>query len=64
MSTPTKAIANHPFDTETTEQPFGKRWGGQTITLNPEDLQALQNGKYIALDVMSEYVVYIKLEND
>jgi hypothetical protein len=31
--------------------------------LTNEDLKELQNGKLIALDVMSEYVVYLTLED-
>jgi len=40
--------------------PFGTRWGGQVIELAPEHLAALQAGQTLALDVQSEYVVFLK----
>lgn len=64
MSTKLKATVNAPFDIETEEKPFGKRWGGQTINLTKEDLTSLQSGKLIALDVMNEYVIYLKLDEN
>jgi hypothetical protein len=54
-------IVEAPCDVELTEQPFGKRWGQQVITLGPEHLAALQSGKLVALDVQGEYVVFVKL---
>lgn len=39
--------------------PFGERWGRQVIKLTPEHLQSLQAGKFLALDVQGEYVVYL-----
>lgn len=41
---------------------FGKRWASQLIRINPEQLMALQEGKYLALDVQEEYVVYLQAE--
>jgi hypothetical protein len=58
----TIAIVDAVFDTEKTEQPFGKRWGGDYFTLTAEHLEALQNGKVIALDIMSEYVAFVRLD--
>jgi hypothetical protein len=56
------AIVDSTFDTEKTEVPFGKRWGGELFRLSAEHLAALQAGKVIALDVMGEYVTFIALE--
>lgn len=54
-------IVDKPFDADGNETPFGPRWGGERFTLTPEHLAALQAGKTIAVDVMSEYVVFLKL---
>lgn len=62
MSGEDMAIVDKPFDPETTEQPFGKRWGGNVFELTPEHLAALQAGKSIALDVMNEYLTFVVLE--
>jgi len=56
------AIVEGAFEPEETEFPFGKRWGGELFRLSPEHLAALQSGKTLALDVMSEYVTFIALE--
>lgn len=56
------AIVDDTFDPEETEQPFGKRWGGELFRLSADHLAALQAGKIIALDVMGEYVTFIALE--
>jgi hypothetical protein len=47
---------------EETEQPFGKRWGGEIMTLTKEHLAALHEGKLVAVDVMNEYVVFLRLQ--
>jgi hypothetical protein len=54
-------IVDQPFDADGNETPFGKRWGGERFTLTPEHLAALQAGKTIAVDVMNEYAVFLKL---
>jgi hypothetical protein len=54
-------IVDQPFDADGNETPFGQRWGGERFTLTPEDLAALQAGKTIAVDVMNEYAVFLKL---
>jgi len=59
---PTLAIVDAPFDVEETDQPFGKRWGGEIMTLSKEHLAALQDGKSVAVDVMNEYVVFLRLQ--
>ena len=56
------AIVDAPFDVEETDQPFGERWGGETMTLTQEHLAALQDGKVVAVDVMNEYVVFLRLQ--
>ncbi len=58
----TLAIVDAPFDVEETEQPFGKRWGGEVMTLTKEHLAALHNGKLVVVDVMNEYVVFLRLQ--
>lgn len=58
----TLAIVDAPFDVEDTDQPFGKRWGGEVMTLTKEHLAALQDGKSVAVDVMNEYVVFLCLQ--
>ena len=57
------AIVAAPCDVEATRQPFGQRWGGQVIALNDGHIQALKDGKFLAEDVQSEYVVFLQLEN-
>jgi hypothetical protein len=54
-------IVDQPFDADGNETPFGQRWGGERLTLTAEHLAALQAGKTIALDVMGEYAVFLKL---
>ena len=63
MSTQVKHITDEPFDLENTEKPFGKRWGGETFVLTENDINELKKGKLIALDIMNEYVTYLKLES-
>ena len=58
------AIVDAPFDVEKTDQPFGKRWGGDVVTLTGEHLAALREGKLLAVDVMNEYVVFLRLHAD
>jgi hypothetical protein len=41
---------------------FGKRWASQLVRINAEQLTALQEGKYLALDVQEEYIVYLQVE--
>jgi hypothetical protein len=52
-----------PFDVSGgAETPFGHRWGGDVFSLTAEHITAMQDGQAIALDVMNEYVVFIKSE--
>jgi hypothetical protein len=55
-------ILDAPVDTDETDLPFGKRWGDQVLHLDSQHLAALQAGKFLALDVQNEYVVYLKQE--
>lgn len=59
---PTLAIVDAPYDVEETEHPFGKRWGGEIMTLTKEHLVALHQGKSVAVDVMNKYVVFLRLQ--
>jgi hypothetical protein len=52
-----------PFDASNgAETPFGHRWGDEVFTLSQEHLEAIQSGQSLALDVMNEYVVFLKAE--
>ena len=42
------------------ETPFGKRWGGDAFALEDKHLDDLISGHTLALDVQSEYVIYLK----
>jgi hypothetical protein len=55
-------VVDYPFNVDETEEPFGKRWGGECFTLTTEHLAALQAGKTLALDVQNEYVTFVRLE--
>lgn len=51
------------FDaTNGAETPFGHRWGGDVFSLSLSHIEAIQHGQTLALDVMSEYVVFLKSE--
>lgn len=60
-SKPVLAIVDEPFAVEETDQPFGKRWGGEIMILTKEHLAALQEGKMVAVDVQGEYVVFLQI---
>lgn len=64
MSNEYIAVVDDILDAEETEKPFGKRWGNQLIHLNPAHLDALQQGKLLALDAQGEYVIYLQLEKE
>lgn len=55
------SIVDQPFSVDETEQPFGKRWGGECFTLTSEHLAALQAGKTLTLDLQNEYVTFVRL---
>jgi hypothetical protein len=54
------AIVDRIYDSDTTEAPFGKRWRDECVTLDAATLEALQQGKILALDVQGEYVIYVR----
>jgi len=50
-----------PFDAiDGAVTPFGTRWGGDIFRLTPAHLAALQAGQTLALDVQSEYIVFLQ----
>lgn len=59
---PRLAIVEVTCDCDTSEQPFGKRWRQETITLTEAHIEALRQGKLLAVDAQGEYVVYLKLD--
>jgi hypothetical protein len=61
---PTLAIVDASYDTQENDQPFGKRWGDEVMTLTAEHLAALHDGKLVAVDVQGEYVVFLRLQNE
>jgi hypothetical protein len=61
-SDPCITIVTTPFDVDETTQPFGKRWRQQEISLTSEHIEALQAGKWLALDVLDEYVMFVRLD--
>ncbi|GAA5483327.1 hypothetical protein [Haloferula sargassicola] len=51
------------FDaTNGAQTPFGHRWGGDVVTLTNGHIEVMRSGQTLALDVMSEYVVFLKAE--
>jgi hypothetical protein len=38
---------------------FGKRWGYDVFRLTEQDIEALRQGQYLALDIQGEYVAYL-----
>jgi hypothetical protein len=44
------------------QTPFGHRWGGDVFSLTHSHLETIQQGQTLALDVMGEYVVFLKSE--
>jgi hypothetical protein len=59
-------VIDEPFDPIELDYktPFGVRWRSETITLSIKHIEALKNGKYIAVDVEKEYVIFLKLEDE
>ena len=44
------------------QTPFGHRWGGDVFALTHSHIETIQQGQTLALDVMGEYVVFLKQE--
>jgi hypothetical protein len=40
---------------------FGRRHDSQTLTISATELQGLANGKWLAVDVLGEYLLYIHI---
>lgn len=57
------AIVEASFDASNgAHTPFGHRWGGDVVTLSSAHLEVMRSGQTLALDVMNEYVVFLKAE--
>ncbi|HQT00243.1 hypothetical protein [Acidovorax sp.] len=59
---PRLAIVETTYDCDTSEQAFGKRWRQEILTLTEAQIEALRQGKRLAVDVQGEYGVYLKLD--
>lgn len=58
---PEVAITEKIVDADTEDTVFGKRWGSQVFHLTEQDLSALREGKYLALDIREEYIAYLTI---
>lgn len=47
-------------DVEEENTVFGKRWGSQLFRLTEQNIDALRQGKYLALDIQGEYIAYLE----
>ena len=63
MKNTDKVILDNKIDIENNHTPFGKRWGGQVISITNDDIENLKNGKLIGLDIQNEYIVYLQFKN-
>ncbi|MDO9154020.1 MAG: hypothetical protein Q7U47_10000 [Paludibacter sp.] len=59
-----KIVLENTIDIENVETPFGARYGGDVFYITEEDIENLKNGKLIALDVMNEYITYLKFKKN
>ncbi|MEB0001673.1 hypothetical protein QN355_09090 [Cryobacterium sp. 10S3] len=41
---------------------FGRRYGSQSVTLGSAELHALVRDRWIAVDVLGEYILYIHID--
>ena len=55
-------IVDAMFDTEEVDSPFGRRYGSEKLVLTAEQLQTLQQGKLLVVDVLGEYVLFVELD--
>lgn len=53
-------IVEEPFECDGDNTPFGRRWGGEVINIDEKEIEALKSGKLLAIDVRSEYVIFVK----
>jgi len=58
---PVIAITDEFIAADEGDTVFGKRWASQLIEVSPEQLESLRQGKYLALDVQGEYIVYLQI---
>ncbi|MBU2731942.1 hypothetical protein [Acidithiobacillus ferridurans] len=57
------AIVNEVMDPMDGDTVFGQRWGsGALVRITAKELNALMEGKIIAVDVEGESVVYLQLD--
>jgi hypothetical protein len=54
------AATNEIVDADEADTVFGKRWGSQLFRLTEQDIDALRQGKYLALDILGEYIAYLE----
>ncbi len=59
-SEPVKAIVDEAIDSDKSDTIFGKRWSSQVIEVTNEEIAALRDGKFLAIDVNGEYIVYLR----
>jgi hypothetical protein len=59
---PEKMLVDEIIDCDRADTVFGKRWWSQVIELTDQDIAAPREGKYLALDVNGEYIVYLRTE--
>src|SRR5690554_6218518 len=43
---------------------FGRRYAAQVVTLGDDDLRALRRGRVLAVDILGEYVLYVRCDPD
>jgi hypothetical protein len=43
---------------------FGRRHGSQSLSVTADELTALTSGRWLAVDVLEEYILYIHLEEE
>lgn len=55
-----KVIVDQITDCDKDDTVFGKRWSMQVIGVTEEDIAALRAGKFLAIDVNAEYVIYLR----
>lgn len=60
---PRVAVTHVHVSADEADTVFGKRWASEIIRITPEQIEAMQAGNYIALDVQNEYIVYLELKS-
>ncbi len=55
------AVTETIVDADEENTVFGKRWGSQLFRLTEQDIEALRQGKYLALDIRGEYIAYLEV---